>query len=159
MQREKRIIVCGIVCNNDKILLGKKEKGVPPYPDVWHTLGGGVKNINKAEQLLLNNKYNEQYFLNELKRELEEEAGIKINNPLNICPKYRKNPREAITENKYGNKTQYIFLEYLCDLDLSNGDGRPGDDIAELQWVKIENLKKTKLTPPSYEMYQELGWL
>ena len=159
MQREKRIIVCGIVCNNDKILLGKKEKGVPPYPDVWHTLGGGVKNINKAEQLLINNKYNERYFLNELKRELKEEAGIKISNPINICPKYRKNPREAITENKYGNETQYIFLEYLCDLDLSNGDGRSGDDIAELQWVKRVNLKKTKLTPPSQEMYQELGWL
>jgi len=159
MKMEKRIIVCGIICNGDKILLGKKAKGIPPYPDVWHTLGGGVKDIEKTEQLLLGEEYNNEYFLKELKRELKEEAKIKINNPINICPKYRKNPREAVTENKYGITTQYIFLEYLCDIDLSGGNSKPGDDIAELQWVERKNLKKVKLTPPSQEMYKELGWI
>jgi len=159
MQTEKRIIVCGIVCNGDKILLGKKAKGIPPYPDVWHTLGGGAEDIEKAEQLLLNNEYNNQYFFEELSREMKEEANIKISNPKNICPKYRETPRETVTENKYGIATKYIFLEYLCDLDLNEGNGEPGDDIAELQWVKKNDLKKIKLTPPSQEMYKELGWI
>ncbi|MBT4277171.1 NUDIX domain-containing protein [Candidatus Falkowbacteria bacterium] len=157
--RKKRIIVCGIVYSNNKVLLGRKAKGVPPYPDVWHTLGGGVKDTDKAEQLLLNNTYNASYFLEELRRELAEEAGIKINNSTNICPKYRDNPREAIAANKDGDETKYIFLEYLCELDLSSSDGRPGDDIAELQWVEKKDLRNIKLTPPSQEMYQELGWM
>ncbi len=156
---EKRIIVCGIVCNDSQILLGKKAKGVPPYPDVWHTLGGGVNNVEKAERLLLDNEYNNKYFLKELSRELEEEARIKIYNPVNICPRYRETPREAVTENKHGILTKYIFLEYICALDTSCGNGTPGDDIAELLWVERANLKNFKLTPPSQEMYQELGWL
>lgn len=154
-----RIIVCGIVCDNNKVLLGKKAKGIPPYPDVWHTLGGGVKDFDKAKQLLLCGNYNDIYFFNELKRELQEEANIDIINPMNICPKYRESPREATTKDKNGIKTHYIFLEYICKLDSTGTDSKPGDDIAELQWVKKINLKKIKLTPPSLEMYKELGWL
>ena len=154
-----RIIVCGIVCNNNEVLLGKKAKGVSPYPDVLHTLGGGVKDFDKAKQLLLCDNYNNSYFFDELKRELHEEANIKISNPLNICPKYQKNPREAIAKDKNGIETHYIFLEYVCNLDSLCTDIRPGDDIAELQWVKKINLKNIKLTPPSLEMYKELGWI
>ncbi|MFH1029650.1 MAG: hypothetical protein V1770_00135 [bacterium] len=132
----KRIIVCGIILNHDKILLGKKAKGIPPYPDVWHTLGGGIKDLKKGEELIKNRDYDNVYLLRELRHEIEEEAGIKILNPINICPKYRKSPREAITENKFDEKTHYIFLEYLCDLDLTGGGIKPGDDIAELQWVE-----------------------
>lgn len=154
MRKEKRIIVCGIVCNGNKVLLGRKANGVPPYPDAWHTLGGGIKNISKAKQLLLDNAYNASYFLEELKRELAEEAGIKIKNPINICPKYRKIPREATTANKHGNKTKYIFLEYLCELNLNGGNGHLGSDIVEIQWAEKEELKNIKLTAPSQKMYQ-----
>lgn len=155
----KRIIVCGIIQSNNKILLGKKAKGIPPYPDVWHTLGGGIKDLRKGEKLLENSEYDNVYLSEELRREIKEEAGIKILNINNICPKYRKNPRQAITENKFGEETHYIFLEYLCDLDLTGGDIIPGDDIAELKWIERTNLKNLSITPPSQEMYKELGWL
>jgi 8-oxo-dGTP pyrophosphatase MutT (NUDIX family) len=154
-----RIIVCGVVCNNEKVLLGRKAKGAPPYPDLWHTPGGGVKDFNKAKDLLLHKKYNDNYFLKELEREIKEETNIKIKNLINICPRYRENPREAVTNDKNGIETHYVFLEYLCDLDSNNKDIKPGDDIAELQWVKKTDLKKIKLTPPSFKMYEELGWL
>src|SRR4030042_3370692 len=121
----KRIIVCGIICDKNKILLGKKAKGPPPYPYVWHTLGGGIKDLRKGEKLLENSEYDNVYLSEELRREIEEEAGIKICNIKNICPRYRKTPREAITENKFGEKTHYIFLEYLCDLDLTGGGIKP----------------------------------
>lgn len=156
---EKRIIVCGIVCNNNEVLLGRKSKGRPPYPDVWHTLGGGVSDNDKATQLLDARCYDDLYFHDELRRELKEEAGIKILDPRNICPKYRDKPREAVTKNKHGIETCYTFLEFLCNLDPRGGIGQPGDDIVELQWIKKENLKKVQLTSPSQKMYQELGWL
>jgi hypothetical protein len=48
-------------------------------------------------------------------------------------------------------------LEYICD--YSEGEIIPGDDIAEIQWVDRKNLKNISLTPPSIEMYRELGWI
>ena len=154
---ETRVIVSAIICDGNRILLGKKAKGRPPYPDVWHTLGGGVNDAKKAMDLHENNLYDDIYFYNELKREIKEEANIDIKNIKNICPEFRSKPREAITKNKFNIDTHYIFLEYLCDLD--NGLAKPSDDIAELIWIEKENLKSLELTPPSKEMYNELGWL
>ena len=81
----------------------------------------------------------------------------KIKNIKNLCPKFRETPREAITKNKHGEDTHYIFLEYLCEFE--SGDPKPADDIAELQWVAKENLKDTSVTAPSIKMYKELGWI
>lgn len=155
----KRIIACVIIQSGDKILLGQKEKGRPPYPDVWHTLGGGVRDLKLAEKLLQDNQLNNKYFIEEVEREIKEESNLEIKDVINICPKYRKKPREAITEDRNGIKTQYIFLEYLCKLNSDIKQARPGDDIAELQWVLKRDLKNTQLTPPSLQMYKELGWI
>ena len=155
----KRVIVCGIVQNGNQVLLGKKEKGRPPYPDVWHTLGGGVKDFSKAKNLLKENKWNDVYFKRELQRELKEEANVRIKDIVNICPEYRQLPRISITKNKKQEQTEYIFLEYLCVLDSDPKNSKPGDDIVQLQWVNKNRLKEINLTPPSLEMYKELGWI
>ncbi len=154
---EKRIIVVGIVTDVDKVLLGKKAKGRPPYPDVWHTIGGGVEDVSRAENLIKAGKYDDPYLHEELGREIREESGIEIKNIRNICPKFRNKPREDITMGKHGKDTHFIFLEYLCELD--SGEPKPADDIAELQWVKRCDLDKVKLTLPSTQMYKELGWI
>lgn len=152
-----RIIVCGIIRRDKEILLGKKEKGKPPYPNVWHILGGGVKDQKLAEELLSLKKFNDPYFHDELKREIKEEANIIIKNIINLCPKYRFYPREDVTKNKDSILTHYIFLEYFCEYD--SGIPKPGDDISELKWIKISDLKSISLTPPSKTMYKEIGWL
>ena len=154
---EKRIIVVGIVLNEAKILLGKKAKGVPPYPDVWHTIGGGVEDYDKALKLVENLQYDDPYLHSELQRELMEEARIKVKNIKNICPNFRKNPRQDIAKNKHGAQVLHIFLEYLCELD--SGEPIAGSDIAELMWARKEDLKNIQLTKPSKEMYKELGWI
>jgi ADP-ribose pyrophosphatase YjhB (NUDIX family) len=152
-----RVIVAGIIQNGDQILLGKKAKGQPPYPDVWHTMGGGVSDANKGILLVDKKDYNNLYFYDELKREIIEEANISIKIISCIIPQYREKPREATTKDKEGEDTHYIFLEYFCELE--SGIPSPGDDIAEVLWVKKDELKNISLTPPSEEMYKEMGWL
>jgi len=153
----KRIIVCGIIIKDSKVLLGRKAKDrLAPYNDVWYTLGGGVENLQQAEKLLKEKKYDDPYFHEELKRELAEEANIKIENIQNICPKFRELPREDIAKGKDGNPALYIFLEFLCH---TKDEAIAGDDIYEVKWVEKSELKNVKLTPPSQAMYAELGWI
>lgn len=153
----KRIIVVGIVMDCSKLLFGKKASGLPPYPDVWHTLGGGVENFAKAQHLLDQQKYDDSYFHAELRRELKEEAQIEVGDIKNICPQYRLAPREAVAKNKHEIETHYIFLEYICKLE--KGPAIPGSDIAELRWAERKELSSVTMTPPSKEMYKELGWM
>lgn len=152
-----RIIVSGIICNNDQVLLVRKSKGKPPYPDVWHLPGGRIINKELGFDLIKDYKYNDEYFQNELKRKLLEETNVQIKNINNLCPSYRAKPREAITENEFNEKTQYIFLEFLCDYNY--GEPMPGEDIQDLRWISKSKLKNIKVTAPSIEMYKELGWL
>lgn len=152
-----RYIVCGIIQHKDKVILGKKAKGRPPYPDVWHTPGGGVEDQKLTEKLVEKEDYDNKYLHDELKREIREELGVEIKNIRCIISKHRKQPREGKTKNKYNQMTYYYFLEYLCD--YADGALKPADDLAETRWVKKRDLKKIFLTPPSQEMYRELGWI
>jgi ADP-ribose pyrophosphatase YjhB (NUDIX family) len=155
-----RIIVVGIVCKGGEVLLGKKDKGQPPYPDVWHTIGGGVNNLEKGFKLLKKKEYDNSYFHSELLRELSEEApNLRVDAESVECiiPKYRNLLREDTTAGKDNKPVWMIFLEYLCR--YQSGDIKPGSDIVHLKWVKKKDLKKESLTPPSKEMYKELGWM
>src|SRR3990167_2042845 len=110
-----RYIVCGIIQDKDNIILGKKAKGRPPYPNVWHTPGGGTDDRNLSEKLFGSKDFDNEYFHQELKREMREELNVEIKNIKNIVPEFRTNPREAETQNKEGVMAHYYFLEYLCD--------------------------------------------
>jgi len=156
---ETRVIVSAIIQKGDYILLGKKAKGRPPYPDVWHLLGGGVEDEfqRQAIELIEQGDYNNMLFIKNLEREVWEESRIEIKSIQNICPKYRTTPRETKTNNKYGVLTHYIFLEYLCE--YKSGKPTPNDDIKEVKWVDKRNLPNVQVTKPSHEMYKELGWI
>ena len=147
----------GIVKDGDRVALGKKAKGQPPYPDVWHTPGGGTEDQNLAEDLFDEQDFDNEYFHGELKREMKEELGVEIKNIKCITPQYRTSPREAETEDKNGEMTHYYFLEYLCG--YAGGSLQPADDLAEAKWFTKKELKDVSLTPPSQEMYKELGWI
>ena len=152
-----RYIVSGIVQDGERVVVGKKMKGSPPYPDVWHTPGGGVENFDLAKELYEKGDFNNQYFHTELQREIREELGLEIANIQNIVPRFRTEPRQGDAVNKDGEPTHYYFLEYLCD--YAGGNLQPGDDLAEVKWILKDELTNIQLTPPSLEMYKELGWL
>ncbi len=88
---------------------------------------------------------------------MREELGVEIGNIRCIVPAFRPVPREAETVNKDQEMTHYYFLEYLCDYE--SGELTPDDDLAEAKWVPKDELKNMPLTPPSKEMYRELGWM
>lgn len=152
-----RYIVTGIVQHGDMVVVGKKAKGQSPYPDVWHTPGGGIENTDLAKELYEKGDFDNEYFHTELQREIREELNIEITNIRNIVPGARTTPRQGDAQNKSGEQTHYYFLEYFCD--YVGGELEPGDDLAEVRWVHKEDLTNIQLTPPSLEMYKELGWI
>jgi len=153
----ERYIVVGIVQYEDSVAIGKKAKGRPPYPDVWHTPGGGVDDKEKAAQLVADGEYDAPLFHEELQREISEELHCEIANIQCIIPQYRSGPREAQTKNKHGELTHYHFIEYLCD--YAGGTLAPGDDLAEAVWAPKDQLSQYTFNEASEEMYKELGWL
>ncbi|MCC2631407.1 MAG: hypothetical protein K0S20_106 [Patescibacteria group bacterium] len=152
-----RHIVSAIIQRDGKILLGKKAKGKPPYPDAWHLPGGGIEEPERATELIATSDFNNEYLHSELRREVMEELGIEIKDIRCIVPEFRAVVRQAETVDKDGMPTHYYFLEYLCA--YATGEVLPGDDLAEARWFNKSELKDLELTPPSQAMYRELGWI
>jgi len=133
-----RIIVSAVIEKDGAVLLGKKAPGVGPYPDVWHLPGGGA---NMGEETLVE----------ALAREVREETGIEIEN---IEP-YAFDEDDG--PDKHGVMTHYIFLVFKAR--YLQGALQAAGDIAELRWVKKEELNNFPLTRPSIKLFKEKGLL
>ena len=88
---------------------------------------------------------------------MREELSIEIENIQNIIPRYRKTVREGDAFDKNNEPVHYFFLEYLCN--HKSGDVKAGDDLALAAWIPKNKLQTLTLTPPSIELYKELGWI
>lgn len=150
------IDVVAIVRKGEEFMLGKKKVNNPPYEGAWHTLGGSVEDQEKAMELFKNQDYDNEYFQQEVKRQVKKQSNIEVENIRNIVPRFRPEPRESITKNRDGVDQRFIFLEYFCD--YAGGEIEPNEYFETWEWHTKEDLKDMKLTPPSREMYVELGW-
>ncbi|OGH10116.1 MAG: hypothetical protein A2152_01780 [Candidatus Levybacteria bacterium RBG_16_35_6] len=130
-----RVVVVAVIENDGKILLGKKAKGVGPYPDAWQIPGGGA---NLEEESLTD----------ALKREIREEVGIEIDNirPVGFD--------EDTTYNKLNQLVHYVFLQFYAQ---SKSDKvTPGDDIEYLEWVEKSNLENYNLCKPLKKLFKRM---
>jgi ADP-ribose pyrophosphatase YjhB (NUDIX family) len=133
-----RVIVSAIIEKDGTYLMGKKPKGKGPYPDTWHLLGGGMNLGQESSD-------------DAVKREIWEEAGIKITNLKRVFF------NDDMAKDKNGDDIHYVFLIYSAEYE--SGDPRPMDDIAQLKWFRKDEIKNIALNPPSVLLFQELGWL
>lgn len=132
-----RVHAAAIIEKDNEILLGMKPKNVGPYPNTWHLLGGGV---NEGEDLIA-----------AVKREVLEEGNIEIDNIELVSV----DEDEAL--NKNNELTHYVFNVYKCR--YKDGELRPGDDIVELKWFPLNELKNIPLASPSIKLFKKLKFI
>ncbi len=135
---KSRIVVVSIIKKGNQILLGRKPKGVGPYPDTWHIPGGGV-NLEKED------------CDSAIKREIKEETGLEVDNLEKISWD------TDIEKDKKGIKTYYIFLQYAST--YKSGNINPGDDMKNFEWVDLKKLSKYNLNRPTKILFKKLGYI
>lgn len=132
------ILVIGVIQNDNLILLRKKPSGSMPYQETWYLFGGSVDENNSDPEKVLKDVVKKQTGIEiELTQKLSWDTEIKPNHK--------------------GEKTSYIYLDYLCKYISGNLDKENG--IEELKWVSIEKLAEYDLVPPSVKVFKRLGWI
>jgi 8-oxo-dGTP diphosphatase len=132
---KSRVVVGALITYKGKILMGQKPKDIGPYPNVWHLPGGGIEG--------------EESFEEAVKREVEEETGLIINEFQKLTFD------EDVEPNKKGELTHYIFLIFKCESQTLKV--KPGDDIVKLKWFSESDLKNIPMTRPSIKYFKEIG--
>jgi 8-oxo-dGTP pyrophosphatase MutT (NUDIX family) len=123
-----RVVASALIELNGKILLGKKGKGVGPYPDAWHFPGGGIK-------------LEEESVGDAVRREVKEETGLDLSQVEKISFE------EDFKPNKHNELTHYVFLVFKVKPTSANFT--PGDDLVELKWFNINELSSLNIPEPS----------
>ncbi|NMC36141.1 NUDIX domain-containing protein [Candidatus Beckwithbacteria bacterium] len=129
-----RVIVTAVIEKKGQILFGWQKQGRGPYPNTWHLPGGGVnledESLEKA-----------------LKREIMEETNLEIDDikPIGFDEDYTQSN---------GQDVHYVFLSFSCQVKA--GEAKASDDLAEVKWVKKEDIKNLKLPKPSVRLFKKL---
>ncbi len=135
---KSRVVVVVIIEHDGKILMGKRNSDVGPYPNTWQIPGGGVDLENES-------------LLEALQREVKEETGLEIVDFEKISF------GEEYEPNKNGDMTHYLFLVFKAISEIE--EVIAGDDLVELRWFMKADLKDVPLARPSIKLFKELGLL
>ncbi len=147
----QREIVSGLIFSKDgKLLVGKKDPnkgGV--YADCWHIPGGGV---DEGEDKMTT-----------LKREIREETNLDVEGAeLELVDDTGRGSTEKTlkdTGEKVWCNMNFNVYRVRLNRNASEIELNPSDDLVELKWVDISELKELKLTPPSIELFKRLGYI
>lgn len=130
----RKIVTC-MIEKDDQLLFGRKARGVGPYPDTWHLIGGGIEQDESIEEAA--------------RREILEEAGIEVG-PIVMVG------HDTDTEaNKHGEPTRYHFT--LIKTSWKSGKLTPADDIVELRWFSKTDLSSLDLNRPTKKYFRQIG--
>lgn len=135
---KSRVVVVALIEKDGKILMGRRPKGIGPYPNTWQFPGGGV---NLGEESLVD----------AIKREVKEETGLQIENF------ERVSFDEEYEPDKHGEMTHYAFLVFRAT--SATDEAVAGDDLVELRWFSKSELKSVPLARPSIKFFKEQGLL
>lgn len=150
MKTIHRTIASALIISKDrKLLMGMKDPakgGV--YVDCWHIPGGGIDE--------------DEHEITALKRELLEEVGIDITNQkVSLVSDDDRGESEKTLSDGEKVLCEMSFHVYRVDLDriASEVEILLSDDLVKTKWVDLSQLSKYKLTPPSQNLFEKLGWI
>ena len=148
MRTIKREIVSALIFSKDgKLLMGKKDPakgGV--YAECWHLPGGGIdEGENKEQALVREVKEETNLDIGSLKQELVDDTAW------GQSEKVLKDTGEKVLCNMHFNVYKVNLSSDSLNIEL-----QPTDDLVELKWIGMDELKKVKLTPPSEKLFSKI---
>jgi 8-oxo-dGTP pyrophosphatase MutT (NUDIX family) len=151
MRSINREIVSALIFTRDnKLLLGLKdpEKG-GVYAECWHIPGGGVDENETKEQAL--------------QREVLEETGISIAKYPSVLVDDQGNGETEKVLKGIGEKVlckmHFNVYKVVLDTVASEVKLKPTDDLVEIRWFSIDELRTLLLTPPSQILFKRLAYI
>lgn len=138
------LVVTGIVVGNGKFLIAKRAPNEKAFPNQWTVPGGKLelKDYSSRPKDTSSHWYN--IFENLLKREVEEETGLKI-----------KNIR-YLTSMSYIRDDGIPTIIVSLFADYAEGKVKLCDALTEYAWVSLDEAKKYDLIEGIYEELEML---
>lgn len=146
MRTIQRDIVGAFIFSSDNyFLVGKNKKG-GVYADVWAVPGGGMDEGESKEEAL--------------RREVMEETGLDISgSELVPMPSDTGTSVKTLKDTGETVNVEMTFYNYKVTMPVSHTElvPQPSDDLEDVHWVTLEQLKDMPFSPPAEKCLKALG--
>jgi len=124
--------VGALIFRDDCILLA--ERGKEPLKGYWSLPGGVVEVGETLDQAI--------------RREVREETGLDVE-VVEVLEIFERIMRDAEGRPEY----HYVLIDYLCL--APNGEARPASDVAQVAWVRREEVARYRITEGTPRVIQK----
>ncbi len=134
---ETKVLIICIVKKEEAILMRKKPDGSLPYKETWYLFGAEVTPDVDPERAII--------------AEMLTKTGIAVK---------VKNKISWDTETKKdldGIEKFFVYLDVECEYESGELQLSPG--IEKLEWIRLEDLGKYDIVPPSKVLFKKLGYI
>ena len=116
--------VGAVIVNDDQVLVVRRTN--PPLQGEWSIPGGLVDTGETTKEAVV--------------REIREETNLTIE-PVELVEVFERILRDADSRVQY----HFVVTDYLCR--LLSGEPRPGTDVSDMRWARVEELQVLGITP------------
>jgi len=116
--------VGAVIVNDDQVLVVRRAN--PPLQGEWSIPGGLVDTGETTKEAVV--------------REILEETNLTIE-PVELVEVFERILRDADSRVQY----HFVVTDYLCR--LLSGEPRPGTDVSDMRWARVEELQVLGITP------------
>lgn len=132
------LMAIALIKNDDSVLLRKMDPARNPYQDPWGLFGGRLEGEGSVENLL--------------------NAELKGRWNITVAIKERLWWGEDQKKDHDGEEKLFLYIDALCE--VASGEPSPINNPNEkLEWVKISELGKYNVNPPTKLLFERMGYL
>ena len=124
--------VGAVIVKGDQVLVVRRAN--PPLQGEWSLPGGLVETGETTKEAVV--------------REILEETNLTIQ-PIELVEVFERILRDAESRVQY----HFVVVDYLCR--ILSGELRPGTDVTEIRWARLEELPMLGITPETRNVIQK----
>jgi len=124
--------VGAIIVRQEKVLVVRR--ATPPLKGDWSIPGGLVETGETTREAVV--------------REISEETGLTIE-PIELIEVFERILRDRDSRVEY----HFVVIDYLCR--IVSGVSRPGSDVSEIRWARLDDLEDLRITPETRHVIQK----
>lgn len=134
---QTKVLVIAVVKKENTILMRKKPEGSPPYSETWYLFGAEIVAGENPEEAII-----------------EE---IRLKSGITVSVNHRISWDIEVKNDLDGIEKFFVYLDIECEYE--SGEITVGEGIERIEWVKIEDLSRYDIVPPSRALFKKLGYL
>jgi hypothetical protein len=134
---QTKVLIVGVVKNDDAILMRKKPDGSPPYKETWYIFGAEATPDVDPDQAIIDEVRSKSGIIVTVTNKISWDTEVKAD--LDGVTKF------------------FVYLDVECK--YVSGDIVVGEGIEKIEWVKQQELYRYDIVPPSRVLFEKLGYL